>query len=223
MNCVLEKKRIYFIFAFKQIICQVSSDSIDVISTFVKFWASSNLRMSNNRDVSRLNYLSLNLKTIKSLENSVPHIKLTVSNGNIDSPLIDPSTFNPSIFSRTRHFLLSRNKVGNELIKRCRNGFQLDDPYMKKSRFFVDYHRMHDPALKHYFHSIPVRDRLKRLELINQQNDAMCSTREFTEYIRYLESIRAHNEAYSQKIKVFFLKFCCKRTPQFFYSLNFFY
>lgn len=161
--------------------------------------------MGKKSDISRLNYLSLNLKTIKNALDPDPQIKIIASRGDKYSPPINPHTINPWISSISSNLLLSRNKIGKVLLKRCRNGFHLDDPHMVKSRFFVDYHRMHDPALKHYFHSTPVRNRLKELDLVNQQNDAICSIREFVQYLQYLDGICAQNETNSEKIKVFFL------------------
>lgn len=159
--------------------------------------------MAREARISRFDVLSLNVKAIKSSLNTASFTKLNVvKEKQPDSKSYDLNSILPWVSSSSSQFAVSRNKISNELLKHCPNGFRLDDPNMNKSRFFVDYHRLHDPALKRYYSSAPIKNRLKKLEMINERNDAICTNKEFVEYIRYLDSIRAQNLANSLKLEV---------------------
>lgn len=144
--------------------------------------------------IPRTDILSLDFKVIRNLLNDRAHTKFNVVKK--ENPVLksfDLNSIIPWISSSSKQFVLSRHKIGTELIKHCRNGFRLDDPHLIRSRFFVNYHRLHDPALKRYYNSTPVKNRLKKLELLNERNDAICTSKEFIEYVRYLDSFRAQN------------------------------
>lgn len=146
----------------------------------------------------RWHYLSLNIKDLKKV---TPETKLQVSKNNKSTPATDHSAVIPWI-TVLKPFQMARNKIGVDLLKRRRNGFHLDDPYMNQSRFFTEYHRLHDPGLKSYYSRIPVRNRLKKLEMINNENDAICTNKEMIEYLRYLDGIRSDKVAKSMNKKV---------------------
>lgn len=105
------------------------------------------------------------------------------------------------MLSLSNQVALSRHKVGEEILHHCRNGFVLDDPYIRSTRFFVDYHRMHDPGLKRYYSSIPVKNRLRKLRLLTNENDAICTQREFVDYLRYLDTIANYKLAQAAAIE----------------------
>lgn len=144
--------------------------------------------MAENLGVSRFDILSLNTKEIKRSLPSVPQTKLVVSKNNKDSPPLAQAIIKPWMLSLSNQVFVSRNKIGRELLQHCKNGFLLNDPYIRSTRFFVDYHRMHDPALRRYYSTIPVRNRLKKLKLISTEDDAICTHKEFVDYLRYLDS-----------------------------------
>lgn len=146
--------------------------------------------MSYDKQKTRLNILSLDMKRIKSFIHSCNTIELAVSEDGVDIENFDPSVIS-WVHAVSNNIHLSRNKIGKSLLKSQRYGFLLNDPHMYQSRFCVEYHRMHDPALKRYFNSVPVRKRLESLGVVTKQDNVLCSKKEFAEYLRYLESLRA--------------------------------
>lgn len=159
--------------------------------------------MSKSASVPRWKYLSLNFKDIKKFNSGT---KLKVFKNNESTAAIDQSEIMPWI-TTFKQFQLTRHELGTKLLKQCRNGFLLDDPYMNRSRFCIEYHRLHDPGLKRYYNSIPVKNRLKKLRLVNEGNDAMCTKKEMIEYLRYLDGIRSQNIAKAMKEKVILFLF----------------
>lgn len=154
--------------------------------------------MSKSTRIPRCNYLPLNFRDIRK---STSGTKLQVTKKNELAPSISQNLVMPWITS-FEQFQMTRDKIGMELLKRCPNDFYLDDPYMYQSRFCIEYHRLHDPGLKRYYNSIPVKNRMKKLQLINDEDDAMCTGKEMIEYLRYLENIRSQNELFAMKKKV---------------------
>lgn len=154
--------------------------------------------MSKNSGRSRCDILSLDPKELRSKTST----KLQVSQDDMASVSVDQNLVRPWMISPSNLFLLSRQKIGTQLLEHCRNGFQLDDPYMHQTRFFVDYQRLHDPALKEYYNTVPVRNRLKRLDIISEKCDVICSNKDFVEYLRYLDSLRAKSIANNNKSEV---------------------
>lgn len=141
--------------------------------------------MTQNSRIRRLDILSLNLKEIKQ---SAPQTKLILSKATKETEASIQTITKPWMLSLSNQVFISRNKIGSKLLRNFKNEFLLDDPYILKTRFFVDYHRMHDPALRRYYNSIPVKNRLKKLKLISTENDAICTHKEFIEYLQYLNS-----------------------------------
>ena len=141
----------------------------------------------------RIEILSLNLKDVKKSLRSAWQTKFIVSKNNQDNEPLPQNVIKPWMLSLSNQIFVSRNKVGHELLHHCRHGFVLDDPYIRKTRFYVDYHRMHDPGLKNYYSRVPVRNRLKRLDLVSEDDDAICTSKEFMDYIRYLNTNISYN------------------------------
>lgn len=150
----------------------------------------------------RVDFLSLNLKEIKRTHPSKTQTKLIVSNERKNSQPLSQSIIKPWMISLSNQVIVSRNKIGEELLQHCQNGFVLSDPFIRDTRFYVDYHRFHDPALKSYYNRIPVRNRLKKLELVTNDNDAICTQKEFVDYLRYLDSNLDYNFLQQQKLEV---------------------
>lgn len=146
--------------------------------------------MDRNRKISRTDYLSLNLKDIKNRIQSTKRTEFAVTEDGVDKMNLEHSSW---VLSSSDQLAVSRNKIGKPLLKDQHYDFLLDDPLMNKSRFFVEYHRLHDPALERYYNSLPIRNRLKNQCLVTKENDAVCSTKEFAEYLRYLESLQSMN------------------------------
>lgn len=163
--------------------------------------------MNKNLNCSRRDILALNFKDLKNVLTAQQNAKLQVSKDAEHSSPLHQQIIVPWICTSSNHFELSRHKIANKLLKDCRNGFELDDPNMYKTRFFVDYHRLHDPALKRYYKSVPVKNRLKKLHLINSSNDAICSNKDFIEYLRYLDGIRTKKLANTMQLQVCTLLF----------------
>lgn len=155
--------------------------------------------MDKNRHIE---ILSLNLREIKKSLPSAWQTKLIVSKENQDHEALPQNVIKPWMLSLSNQTHVSRNKVGHDLLHHCRHGFILDDPFMRKTRFYVDYHRLHDPGLKSYYARVPVRNRLKRLDLISEDDDAICTNREFMDYIRYLDTNISYNLIQMEKLDV---------------------
>lgn len=143
--------------------------------------------MVKNRGFSRIDYLSLNLKDIKNQLEPGQRTQFAVAEDDVERYVEHTSW----VLSTSNQVAVSRNKIGRSLLKLQRHEFLLDDPYMNCSRFFVDYHRLQDPGLRRYFKSKPVRKRLEELCMVSKENDAICSTRELAEYLRYLDRLRS--------------------------------
>lgn len=154
--------------------------------------------MSKSATVPRWQFLALNVKDIKK---STFGTKLRVTRNNESTPPLDQTELVPWVMPLDQ-FQMTRNQIGAKLLKRCRNGFYLDDPKMNESKFCIEYHRLHDPSLKRYYNSVAVKNRLKKLELINDGNDVICTNKEMMEYLRYLDGIRSRNIATLMKEKV---------------------
>lgn len=146
--------------------------------------------MYHDKSFSRFDFLSLDTKTIKEFIRPGKHTELAASENGVDIPSFDPSV-RSWVLSIPNNISITRNKIGKTLLKRHQNGFILHDPHMHESRFCVDYHRLQDPALRRYFKSGPVRERLESLGLVTKQNNVLCSTKEFAEYLRYLEVLHS--------------------------------
>lgn len=159
--------------------------------------------MATDSKIPRFEILSLNLSDIKrSQKPSAQRTKLILSEDHKDSKPLPQYVVKPWTLTLSNKVLVSRNKVGARLLQHCRNGFLLDDPFIQRSRFFVDYHRLHDPGLKRYYNSIPVRNRLRKLRSVTSQNDALCTPQQFVEYLRYLDNNIAIREFELEKARV---------------------
>lgn len=144
--------------------------------------------MNKNLGFSRSDYLSLNTKDIKNHLRPTNRTKFAVTEDGVDKANLERSSW---VLSSSNQFAVSRNKIGKTLLKDQHYDFLLDDPLMNKTRFFVEYNRLHDPSLEVYYNSRPVRNRLEQQCLITKENDAVCSTKEFAEYLRYLDSLKS--------------------------------
>lgn len=143
--------------------------------------------MTKKSHIQRRDILALNLKELKRALPNVSQTKLVVLEEDSRSQPLPQHIVKPWVISLSDQVFVSRNKICHGLLQHCRHGFILDDPYIRESRFFVDYHRLHDPGLKRYYNSIPVRNRLEELNLVTSENDAECTPKEFAEYLKYLE------------------------------------
>lgn len=143
--------------------------------------------MGGKQKFSRLDYLSLNLKEIKDHLRPEERTQFAVSEDDVVEHLEHTSW----LLSTSNQIAVSRNKIGIPLLKPQRHDFLLDDPQMHRSRFFVEYHRLQDPGLRRYFNSTPVRSRLEELSMVTKENDAICSTKELADYLRYLDQLRS--------------------------------
>lgn len=146
--------------------------------------------MSQDKNFSRIDLLAIDVKTVKDFIRPGKRTELAVSQNGVDIPSFDPSV-KSWVLSVPINISITRNKIGKSLLQHHQNGFVLDDPHMYQSRFCVEYHRLQDPALKRYYKSVPVRKRLEHLGLITKQNNVLCSTKEFADYLRYLERLHA--------------------------------
>lgn len=155
--------------------------------------------------VPREEFLALNMKDLKQSSPSSLQTKLVLSKGPRNTLPMTQRIIKPWIASLSDQIFVSRNKVGRGLLQHCRHGFQLDDPHIRQTRFFVDYHRLHDPALKRYYKSVPVRNRLKKLNAMNAENDAECTPTEFVEYLNYLDRNLSVVKAHSAEMEVCYL------------------
>lgn len=142
--------------------------------------------MVKNNGYHRYEALCLNTKTLRASK----RLEVAVSEDGIDISKQDRS-ISTWILSAANNVSVSYNKLGKSPLKKHHGGFILDDPQMNESRFFVEYHRLQNPALRRYFNSIPVRQRLRKLGIVTEENNVISSTKEFAEYLRYLDRIEA--------------------------------
>lgn len=154
--------------------------------------------MTQNSKIRRLDILSLNLKELKQLSLQTKSILSKTTKG---TQLSNQTLIEPWMLSLSNQVFISRNKIGSKLLGNFKTKFSLDDPYILNTRFFVDYHRMHDPALRRYYNSIPVKNRLKKLKLISTENDAICTHKEFVEYQQYLKNKLNSDRLAEDKLK----------------------
>lgn len=150
----------------------------------------------------RADILSLNFKDIQKSLPSALQTKLIVSKENQDNEPLHQNIIKPWMLTLSNQTFVSRNKVGHELLHHCRNGFVLDDPYIRNTRFYVDYHRMHDPGLKNYYSSPLVRNRVRKLNLLSKDDDAICTNKEFVDYLRYLDANVNRNLVQTKELQV---------------------
>lgn len=155
-------------------------------------------KMKGKKEAARTDILSLNLKSIKDVMRIGKHIELSASENGVEISNFDHS-IKLWVASNSNQISLSRNKIGKSLFKQHRNDFLLSDPNMFQSRFYVEYHRLHDPGLKKYYESSSMRNHLMQLNLVTEESDAICSRKEFVEYLRYLERICALDIAKSMR------------------------
>lgn len=158
-------------------------------------------KMRQKKGFSRLDILSLDVKTLRDTIHPGKHVELAISENGVDDPQLDRS-LKSWILSTPYQISFSRNKIGKPLLKPHRNGFLLDDPNMRQTRFFVEYHRLQDPSLKKYFSRSSIRNRLKELNMITEDDDAVCTKKEFAEYLRYLQIVRSLSVTDAIKAKV---------------------
>lgn len=167
--------------------------------------------------IPREEFLSLNLKELRTSSPHSLNTKLILSKGENETVPMTQRIIKPWLVSLSKQIFISRSKIGHSLLQNCRHGFHLDDPNMIKSRFYVDYHRLHDPALKRYYNSVPVRNRLKKLGLVNSQDDAECTPKELVEYLEYLDRNLSVLKAHTAAKKVIAYEFSWKNL----HALNF--
>lgn len=106
------------------------------------------------------------------------------------------------VLAEPNYICVSRKKVGKSLLRKHRYKFDLEDPNIYFTRFFVEYQRLQDPALLRYLNSHPVRKRLEQLDFVSKADDALCSKKDFAEYLRYLEHLRSLQLSESMRQKV---------------------
>lgn len=131
----------------------------------------------------------------------LPNTKLCISKpGGLDFMPLDQKF--PKEIITSSQVLISRHKIGQQLYKQQRFDFDLDDPHMFESRFNVEYHRLHDPGLKSLFSSTVVKNHLRKIGMLSENGDAICSIKEFNEYLRYLDKMQSKQIIESLKAKV---------------------
>lgn len=149
--------------------------------------------------ISNRNFLNLN--TVTQKYDYIPYTKLCVSTSQgIDLEPLDQQW--PLAISVSNQVLISLHKVGERLQKPHNDNFDLDDPYMYETRFNVEYRPLYDPNLKNHYTRLSMQRRLRKLELLSENCDAMCRRKDFFQYLRYLNKIRAVKIAAALKCKV---------------------
>lgn len=146
--------------------------------------------MSKKPSYKRHDLQSLNVKTIRDSHLPGKRTELAATEDGIDIAVYDGSA-SPWVLSSHYNIAVSRNKIGQSLLKHHQNGFRLEDPNLYETRFFVEYHRLQDPMLRQYFNSAPVRQRLENLGMVTKDDNAICTTKDFAEYLRYLDGLRS--------------------------------
>lgn len=150
--------------------------------------------MVKSKGFRRHDALSLNPKWFKDSLAPQKELELSVVENGIDISKQNRS-ISAWMLSAANNVSLSCNKLGKPLLKKRGGGFILDDPHMHQSRFFVEYHRLQDPALRRYLNSVPIRKRLRELGFVTKENHVISTTKEFAEYMRYLDRIKAIEKA----------------------------
>lgn len=137
----------------------------------------------------RINYLALDNSLVKTQRDCIPRTKFSLSkNGAWEIVPLD-QTF-PNALSASMQVVYSCSKIGTRLLNTDNTDFNLRDPFLHQSRFTVEYNPLHDPGLKTYLQSRPVRKTLLKKKIINSSGDVICTARDFFQYARYLEQRR---------------------------------
>ncbi|XP_036375562.1 fibrous sheath-interacting protein 2-like [Megalops cyprinoides] len=98
---------------------------------------------------------------------------------------------------------LSRGKLGDVLYKPTTD-FLRWGPCVRV--MMPSYNDLHDPHLRHYFQRKELNDRLRRLNLVTEDNEVICSLKDYNTYEEYLRGLKmvadhTYDEAQSNKMK----------------------
>lgn len=140
----------------------------------------------------RINYIALDKNVINSRYDFIPSEKFTITK-NVGWDIMPLDQRTPIVISLPKQAEFSRNKLGADLLRKneCEQDFNLRDPYMYQNRCTIQYHPLHDPALKSFLNRTSIKNKIRAIHMITKNDDAICSRKDFYEYVRYLDSRRA--------------------------------
>lgn len=147
-----------------------------------------------NKRSNRIDYLALDNDLVKIRHSYVPRARFALSRTGAWEIMPLDQKF-PFAFASAKQVLYSCHKIGCRLFTPDNVDFDLNDPFLYRTRFTIEYNSLYDPALESYFRRQPVRKKLLKAKQLNDRDDAVCSKRYFFEYVRFLENRRM------QKIK----------------------
>ncbi|KAG7454655.1 hypothetical protein MATL_G00262020 [Megalops atlanticus] len=98
---------------------------------------------------------------------------------------------------------LSRGKLGDVLYKPTTD-FLRWGPCVRV--MMPSYNNLHDPHLRHYFQRKELNDRLRRLNFVTEDNEVICSLKDYNTYEEYLRGLKmvadcSYDETQSNKMK----------------------
>ncbi|CAB1336665.1 unnamed protein product, partial [Coregonus sp. 'balchen'] len=96
-------------------------------------------------------------------------------------------------------FTLSRANLGKKLYQPM-SDFNLNDPNCHVMR--PTYNSLHDPNLNEYYHQKEIHGKLKKRNLITEDDNVVCSLKEYNTYKQYLDTVKTnHDKTYSKRMK----------------------
>ncbi|CAO1405305.1 unnamed protein product [Diamesa serratosioi] len=91
------------------------------------------------------------------------------------------------------NYLFARSQVGSKLLQVTRtDDFTFEDPYNYQTA--STYHPLHDPYLKTFFKKKVFLDHLKKNKLVSEDNEVICSLKDFNSYRKYLFRVNAEKQ-----------------------------
>ncbi|KAJ8016985.1 hypothetical protein DPEC_G00013070 [Dallia pectoralis] len=99
---------------------------------------------------------------------------------------------------------LSRASLGRKLYQPM-SDFNLSDPYCHIMT--PTYNTLHDPNLNEYYHQKQIHDKLKKENLITEDDKVVCSLKEYNTFKQYLDMVRTdHEKSYEKEMKALMLR-----------------
>lgn len=188
------------------------SIELPFISNQIKF----KFKMSDK--YSRTNYLAIDKDVLKRHRGRIPFVDYFLRK----SSQIEICPLNQKFpvtlgFGNARY---SVDKIGTKLNieKWGKLEFNLNDPYLTRSRVPITYYRFHDPGLISYFNRKPIRNKMIMTNYLTTKNDAIISRKEFFEIAKYVEMRKCElylNEEAERVISYFMSSFTYYVLPYF--------
>lgn len=137
----------------------------------------------------RTSLLMLRRKTnVSNLLDQVPKPKRAIPlNGPPDWYKLPLDSLIPIFDQPSGDLIFSRNNIGSEIFVSGGAEFDLSDPYCQTVSF--NYQPLHDRNLKKFYMQPRFIRRFKKLNMITNKNEVICTLKQFNEYRRFLKRL----------------------------------